>query len=273
MASLNGENGERDRRSLRILVAEDNPVNQLVVRRLLEREGHAVVVAGTGMEAVDLADKEAFDLVLMDVQMPEMSGFDATRLIRQRERSLGRRTPIIAVTAHVMKGYRERCFEAGMDGYVTKPIDLAALFRAIESALGPKDGPSVPDAPAGPSPVAIDRKALLDRVDNDRDLLSELIRLFREDCPKLVSGISDAIARGDAPGVDRGAHTLKGSVGNFCAYAAFEAARELEMLGKSGQIESCNEALAILKAELAKVDAELREISGGEGPAQPEEKR
>jgi CheY-like chemotaxis protein/anti-sigma regulatory factor (Ser/Thr protein kinase) len=121
-------------RRLRILLAEDNAVNQLVARKLLDRRGHEVTVACNGREALDLFDDRAFDLILMDVQMPEMDGFEATAALRAREAGTGRHIPIVAMTAHAMKGDHQRCLEAGMDGYVTKPIKPSALFDAIEAA-------------------------------------------------------------------------------------------------------------------------------------------
>jgi signal transduction histidine kinase/DNA-binding response OmpR family regulator len=121
---------------LRILLAEDNSINQRVASRLLEGRGHKVTVAGNGRQAIDLFDEQAFDLVLMDVQMPEMDGFEATAAIRAKEIATGQRIPILAMTAHAMKGDKERCLDAGMDGYVTKPIKSAALFAAIAAARG-----------------------------------------------------------------------------------------------------------------------------------------
>jgi CheY-like chemotaxis protein len=121
---------------LRILLAEDNEVNQLLAVRLLEKEGHEVVVVGTGLPAVDALARARVDLVLMDIQMPEMDGLAATRAVRERELGTGRRVPIIAMTAHAMKGDRELCLEAGMDGYVSKPIRPAALWVEIERATG-----------------------------------------------------------------------------------------------------------------------------------------
>jgi CheY-like chemotaxis protein len=118
---------------LRILLAEDNPVNQVLATRLIEKVGHAVEVVGDGRQAVDALDRREFDLVIMDVSMPEMSGFEALRIIREREKISGMHVPIIAMTAHAMQGDRERCLAAGMDGYVSKPIDPQNLFAAIEA--------------------------------------------------------------------------------------------------------------------------------------------
>ena len=126
------------RRKLRILLAEDNKVNQLVAARLLEKRGHTVVIAGNGREALAALDEPGsggFDLILMDVQMPDMDGFEATGIIRAREKSSGTHLPIIAMTAHAMKGDEERCLAAGMDGYVSKPIQVEQLFATIDRVL------------------------------------------------------------------------------------------------------------------------------------------
>jgi two-component system sensor histidine kinase/response regulator len=121
--------------SLRVLVAEDNLVNQRLVTRLLEKRGHFVVVAGNGQEALEALEKEGFDLVLMDVQMPVMDGFEATAAIRKREEGKGIRVPVVALTAHAMKGDREKCLAAGMDGYLTKPIRPQQLDELLEKYL------------------------------------------------------------------------------------------------------------------------------------------
>ncbi len=118
-------------RRLRILLVEDNPVNQTLATILLEKRGHTVSIAGNGKEALAAWEKEEFDLILMDVQMPEMDGLEATACIRERERGTGRHIPIVAMTAHAIKGDREHCLQAGMDGYVSKPIEAKQLFQAI----------------------------------------------------------------------------------------------------------------------------------------------
>jgi CheY-like chemotaxis protein len=133
--------------SLSILLAEDNLVNQRLASRLLEKRGHRVAVASTGREALDRLEREHFDLILMDVQMPDMDGLQATALIRQREDPLGMHTPIVALTAHTMKGDRERCLAAGMDEYITKPIEAAKLIEIVESVAACGAGPGPAAAP------------------------------------------------------------------------------------------------------------------------------
>ena len=146
------------RRRLKILLAEDNPVNQILAKRLLEKRGHTIVVVGTGQRAIEILDEQPFDLVLMDVEMPDMDGLDAAAKIRKREKSTGNRIPIIAMTAHAMPGDRERCIQAGMDSYISKPLQTKQLFAAIEALLPnsmepAQSKPACPSPPRLPSPV------------------------------------------------------------------------------------------------------------------------
>jgi two-component system, sensor histidine kinase and response regulator len=120
-----------------MLVVEDNPVNQLLALRLLQKRGHSTVAAASGREALAALEKETFDVVLMDVQMPDMDGFEATRAIREKEQKTGEHVPIIALTAHAMRGDKERCMEAGMDAYISKPINVNELLTAIERVMTP----------------------------------------------------------------------------------------------------------------------------------------
>jgi CheY-like chemotaxis protein len=147
-----GDDLNRSHRSFRILLAEDNLINQRLAARLLGRRGHTVAVAGTGSEALSILDRESFDAVLMDVQMPEMDGFEATRAVRNRELRSGLHLPIIAMTAHAMKGDRERCLASGMDGYVSKPIDVKELMQTLEKLVPNRVEPEAarPPESAGP---------------------------------------------------------------------------------------------------------------------------
>jgi two-component system, sensor histidine kinase and response regulator len=140
----------------RVLLVEDNSVNQVLAMRLLEKRGYLVTVAGNGREGVAALESEDFDVVLMDVQMPEMDGFEATAVIRERERQVGRHTPIVAMTAHALKGDEERCLSAGMDAYISKPIRTIELFTTIEKALGKKpESDAQTDAVETPSKLTV----------------------------------------------------------------------------------------------------------------------
>jgi PAS domain S-box-containing protein len=255
--------GAPPRRGLRVLLAEDNEVNQRLVLRLLEKQGHAVTVANNGREALAALERELFDLVLMDVQMPEMGGFETTAAVRKRERSTGRHVPIVALTAHAMKGDRERCLEAGMDAYLAKPVQGPQLFRAIAEVV-PVGRDSHPvqawtgweSRPTGAG--APDRQALLARLGGDEDLLGEVVGLLLDESPRLLAEAEAAVAAGDAGRLERTAHRLKGAIRNFGTGAAAEAAERLEALGRSGNLDGAaaacrelGEALHGLRAALA----------------------
>jgi CheY-like chemotaxis protein len=235
-------------------LAEDNIVNQKLAVRLLEKQGHSAAVANNGREALKLlagAGKDGFDLVLMDIQMPEMGGLEATAAIREREKATGRHIPIVAMTAHTMKGDRERCLAAGMNGYIAKPVQAEVLFREISAALSG----SQPSSPAPQPPV--DEGALLARVGGDKRLLTQLVKLFLTDCPRMMSKIDKAVNRGDAEGLRLAAHSLKGSVGNFAAPAAYEAARRLEEMAREGDLSHVQEAWLSLESEIIRLEPAL----------------
>ncbi len=252
-------------RSLRILLAEDNPVNQGLAVRLLEKRGHAVIVANNGKEALEALEKtdfKGFDVVLMDVQMPEMDGFEATAVIRDREKRSGGHQPIVAMTAHAMKGDKQRCLEAGMDGYVSKPIRATDLFKEIAEHVPSAAAPAQePTKPAGPVPAEVlDRVALLERVDGDGDLLAEMVELFLSDYPQLLTAVRSAAAQGDAKALERAAHTLKGSVSNFAAPAATAAAFALECMGREGDLSKAVAGCEDLEREIEGLKPLLAEL-------------
>jgi PAS domain S-box-containing protein len=228
-----------------ILLAEDNAVNQKLAVRILQKRGVRVTVANNGLEAVEATINGAFDAVLMDIQMPVMDGLEATRRIREREGETGGHIPIIALTAHAMTGDRERCLAGGMDGYTTKPLKPETLMDALEGRLGPCAAPAASPAPDHPKVSArlFDLKGLLERLDQDRDLLAELAELFLSEAPALLEAVRAAVARGDAQAVDRAAHKLKGSVGNFGASETQEAALALELMGRAGDLGGAPAAL------------------------------
>jgi CheY-like chemotaxis protein/HPt (histidine-containing phosphotransfer) domain-containing protein len=261
----------RHRPPLRVLVAEDNRVNQLVIRRLLERLDHTVVLCADGRAAVEAVEAERPDLVLMDVQMPEMDGFAATAAIRAREAAHpgGRRVPIVALTAFAMKDDRERCLAAGMDDYLTKPIRRDQLAAILARFAAQAPAPPEADEP-GP---ALDEAAALAYAGGDRQLLGELLGIFLADCPGQLQALRDAAAGSDPAALMRAAHTLSGSLRVLGATAAAEFVGRLEALGREGQLEGAAAFLARLEPELERVrDAATEAIAVGT-PASPESLR
>jgi CheY-like chemotaxis protein len=246
----------RSHRRLRVLVAEDNVVNQQVVTGMLDRAGHAAAVVASGQEVLAALERHAFDLVLMDVQMPELDGFETTRAIRKRERSTGGHIPIIALTAHVVKGDAERCLAAGMDAYVAKPLRGRDLNAAIESILEPALAPAPTEAPAG----LVDEARLLERVGGDTGALSELVDVFLTDAPALLTQINAAIDAQDARALRVAAHTLKGAVSNFAASTATQAAARLQRIGEGSDLGAARAASDDLKRELDQLFGALSAI-------------
>lgn len=265
------------RAPLRILVAEDNPINQQVARHLLQKRGNSVEIAANGREALEkleAANFDGFDVVLMDVQMPEMDGFAATREIRARElgrRSSGR-TPIVAMTAHAMKGDRERCLETGMDGYVSKPIRvddvLAEIDRVIHELTHQQSQPIPPSEKdikmrqKSSSEVAahstpFDLAGLRERLDNDAELVAELVTLFIDDAPKQIAALRAAVESADAGGIERAGHALKGAAAVMFAAPLAEAARRLEFIGRDKNLAESRQAFAALEREWAALKPQL----------------
>ncbi len=212
-------------RKVRVLLAEDNMVNRAVAVGLLSRRGHEVVVAANGVEALAALEREAFDVVLMDVQMPVMGGLEATERIRERERHTGQHVRIVALTAHAMSGDRERCLAAGMDGYLMKPVDRLELFAAVESR---SLGASSSVAPGRPTQLAFDRAALRDRVGGDDVLVDEILETFLAELPNGLAAVDAALAAGHATSLRAAAHALKGAALNLSAAGVSETAAALE---------------------------------------------
>jgi len=242
--------------SLRILLAEDNPVNQKVAQRMLEKGGHTVVVAENGKEVLAALDRETFDLVLMDVQMSEMDGLEATVAIRRREKMTGGHIPIAAMTAHAMKGDRDLCLSAGMDGYVSKPLRAGKLFGTIEHLFR---NPSDVEVRVHSKRV-MDVSAVLARLEGDMQLLKDMVGLFLEDCPRLLSDVQEAVACGDSQALARAAHAVKGSVANFTARDAFEAALALETIARDGDMARAERACAVLERKIKRLSSALASL-------------
>jgi two-component system sensor histidine kinase/response regulator len=224
-------------RSLRILLAEDNRVNQKIAIRLLEKRGHHAVLAANGKEALEALAHASFDLVLMDVHMPDMDGLEATIAIREKEKSTGLHQPIIAMTALAMKGDRERCLAAGMDGYLSKPIDLGQLDEVLAAYGDRRRGDIDVTGAENPFVGPVNTTELLERINADRAFLSELVWAFREEYPAMIQDAREAILRRDAAGVERIGHALKGALGNLAASVASGLAGEMEAMGRAGNLE------------------------------------
>jgi CheY-like chemotaxis protein/HPt (histidine-containing phosphotransfer) domain-containing protein len=250
-------------RRLHVLLADDNPTNQKLVELLLAQQRHRITTVENGRQAVDKAAKERFDLVLMDVQMPEMDGFQATAAIREQERDRGIHTPIIAMTAHAMAGDRERCLAAGMDAYLAKPLKPADLMATIArffraSSTSP---PTIRGSEDGASDIgSIDQAALLADFGNNRRVLVEVIGVFLNDAPAYLERIRTAAASGDAVEVAAASHALKGSVGLFSKGAAFEAVRALEQAAKAGDLDARDARLRDVGAALTQLCLTLEAI-------------
>ncbi len=246
---------------LNILLAEDNHINQKLAVRLLEKRGHTVTVVNNGLEAVLTLEKRSFDLVLMDIQMPEMDGITATGAIRSREQQTGVRQPIVAMTALVMKGDRERCLNADMDGYLSKPIRPQELESVLERYTGHKRESHAPVEEASPAPhQAIDVPELMERIDGDLGFVAELLEIFSEDYPQKMKAIRSCIQSSDADGLKRGAHSLKGALGNLAAVHAASLAARLEQIGASGDVEGARLVLDELDEELPRVVSSMNEL-------------
>jgi len=247
-------------RRLQILLAEDNEVNQELTVKLLEKRGHVVIVANNGREALSAMERGSFDAVLMDVQMPEMDGLTATAAIREGERSTGRHMPIVALTAHAMKGDRERCLAAGMDDYLTKPLRIVELVETL-ARLVPLAAESVGGAANGkPVEPDFDRRTALARVEGDRDLLRKMVQLFGRQSDTLLGEIGSAVGRNDGPALERAAHKLKGSLGNFGAGKAVGTAQRLEAMGHRCDLAGSETASAELEREIAGLRTSLAEL-------------
>jgi two-component system sensor histidine kinase/response regulator len=250
------------RRSLRILLAEDNVINQKLASRTLENRGHSVTIAHNGREVLAALAAQRFDVVLMDVQMPEIDGFEATAELRKREFASGGHTPIVAMTAHAMKGDRERCLSAGMDEYICKPVRPAELFAAIEKVTFSESSNSAREE------RVVHWADVLERTGGDRGFLAELISLFLDQQVQLLREIESAVDAGDGNKLEHAAHALRGAIGNFSNQEAYRAALSLERLARVGMLPAVNQPLADLKRGLHYLEQEMCKWKNAEVAAQ-----
>lgn len=239
-------------RKLSLLLVEDNAVNQKLGVRMLEKMGHDVTLAVNGQIALDTVRSKQFDLILMDIQMPVLSGIDTTRAIRKWEQGR-RRTPIIAMTAHAMAGDAERFLEAGMDGYVSKPIQLGILRAEIDRLTQSKirnEGECMMTDPNSSGASRVNLPELLARVDNDRELLWDLLSIFKEEFPRYVKSLEKAVAGMDTAEVASVSHTLKGMLLNLAVANASASAARLEELARAGETASLRDAFAAFERDV-----------------------
>ena len=248
------------RRELRILLVEDNTINQILAERLVRMRGDQIVVTSNGREALAALERERFDLILMDIQMPEMSGIEVAKAIRQKEKQTGGRIPIVATTASAMKEDRERTLEAGMDAYISKPIEREILFEAIDRLTGNPIEAGPGETGTRPFDPVFDAGAVLDSLDGDSELLREVAGIFLAQSPKHMEKIRAAISDQDAKVLARAAHALKGSAANLLAQGVVTMASQLEEIGRAGSVAGCKEILVSLEEELRKLEAALREF-------------
>jgi two-component system sensor histidine kinase/response regulator len=237
-------------RLVNVLVAEDNVVNQRVALGLLTKRGHTVTIVANGREALDALEREAYDLVLMDVQMPVMGGFEATAAIRAREQRIGGHVRIVAMTARAMNGDRERCIAAGMDGYLSKPIDPRMLFATVEDDSASRSAVEPP----------FDRSAILERLEGNDALVSDVIALFLDECPARLGAIQAAVDARDGESIRIQAHALKCAAGNLSALGLFNAAQILERVGAEGRLDAADGAWRVVSMEASHVLGALRQF-------------
>lgn len=279
---------EKSGRPLSILLAEDNAMNQRVTIGILEKRGHFVVAVNSGMEALQAIACQRFDVVLMDVQMPDMDGLETTAAIRLREQETGGHVPIIALTAHAMRGDRERCIQAGMDDYLSKPVESDVLRKTVLKWATPNRSAERERQPIHQSSQAItetlrstqpfakeasarsaafnetevfDLAILRSRLEDDLDLLSEIVGLYLDNAPQLLTEIESAIAAQDGSRTARAAHTLKGMLRNLCAASCAEVALEVEQLGRQGDFESIDQTLDSLRTECERLKRVLIDVA------------
>ena len=247
-----GPSEEREQ-TISILLVEDNPINQKVALKLLGKLRYHADTADNGLEAMNAVTTHSYDVILMDIQMPEMDGYETTQAIRRLKSSATRPdVPIIAMTAHAMKGDREKCLDAGMDDYLSKPIRLHELGEAIARWTA-SEAPAPVEPPAGQvcSPTAIfDRAGLLSRLDGDADFLDELLKTFLDNAPQRVAALEQAIASGSVPEVRLITHTIRGAAANLGASRLQAAADELERAAEAGDLSGADRMAAAIRAEL-----------------------
>jgi len=255
---------EAKKQKMRILLAEDNVTNQKLALRILEKMGYRADTAGTGREVLWALERVPYDLILMDMQMPEMDGLEATAAIRQKETETGGHIPIIAMTARALKGDRERCLAAGLDDYISKPIQPKELIEAIGRQLGKADvgAQKIPLVGISEEKEIFDKGELLDRVGGDEEIFREIVKTFMEEAPLQVQKLKEVLQEGEALSVERQAHLLKGAAMNMGAKVLQAVALEVEMAGRAGDLSRARALAERLDQEFEKLNEILYDLAG-----------
>lgn len=251
-----------EKRPLRILLAEDNPFNQKLIETILKTEGYDVTLADNGKIALELYEKQPFDLILMDIQMPEMDGFQTTRVIRSFEKQKGGHIPIIAITAYSLLGDREKCLLSGMDEYLRKPIQKDVLLSTIQelSERHPASSEKVLSDKPNDNNV-LNRKAFMQIVGNNTNFIKELIQIYLDNLPKLMNQIENGLDKQHLRDIEFGAHALKGMSYNISAQRVADAAKKLENIGRSGNLAEADKQFRILKEEVEILKQEIDNLT------------
>ena len=258
-------NSQASRGPLRVLLVEDNLVNQRMTVTMLKKRGHVVSVANDGQECMAALDRGSFDVILMDVHMPRMGGFEATQAIRAIEKESGGHLPVVALTALAMTGDRDACLKAGMDGYVSKPINSAELFGTLERLFPNRGGSAQPPGSVAvpkvrPRAEVLDVARLEQNMEGDADMLRDILETYLRDLPLREKEILDALAKGDAPTLARAAHTMKGVLLTLAAAPAAEVAVRLEILARCGNLAEAERLVGEFQHELALLSPALRDL-------------
>jgi PAS domain S-box-containing protein len=266
------------RKRLRVLVAGDNPVNQLITRRLLQKAGHQPVMVRNGQEALESLERQSFDVIFMDLQMPEMDGFMATEALRGGEAGADRHLPVIALSSNPDEATRERCLRAGIDAILGKPFELIDMITALdnlfpEAGAGEMEGPVEPPAEAGREVSAgesvVDGHALLEHVGGDRELLNEIVEMFLREREATLGDLADAVSARQAEDVERAAQRLESTFGTLAAEEAVIMAANLARFGREGRFDDAEVALGALENKIMEVERELSTIAGAERDSLP----
>ena len=249
------------KRLLRILVAEDNPMNQEVARSILLKRGHTVIMANNGKEAVELFKEQRFDVILMDIQMPEMDGFEATSVIREMERTIGGHISIIAVTANAMKEDEERCLAAGMDSYVSKPLRMLDLISKVERySFSGKNAVDAKKEEKSIEQIIHTKQQLIESIDGDEELLKTVAKLCIENLPGLLQQVNESVKSSNFKQLEYAAHTVKGSANQFGASRAANVAYQLEQKGRNKDFTGAETLSALLEKEIDLMIRELQKL-------------